>query len=159
MHRRKPILFHDIDGVLYGTYGGCFQLRPNVKPWLEWASEHFEVVWLTTWDEEKIKTLLSVVGAEKFWKDLPRPQTLRRPAWEQRQSKAKWIAATGSLKGQPWVWIDDDLPTLEELQALGIDPARCLAVDPKGPDALVMIQAQCTEMLEGICEESSVRLF
>jgi hypothetical protein len=29
--KRKPILFHDIDGVLFGEYDGEFQLRPGVK--------------------------------------------------------------------------------------------------------------------------------
>lgn len=53
----KPTLFHDIDGVLYGVYDEEFQLRPGVKPWLKWAHEHFEVVWLTTWEPEKIKTM------------------------------------------------------------------------------------------------------
>ena len=45
----KPILFHDIDGVLFGEYEGEFQLRPGVKTWLKWVNEHFEVVWLTSW--------------------------------------------------------------------------------------------------------------
>lgn len=27
----KPILFHDIDGVLFGDYAGEFQLRPGLK--------------------------------------------------------------------------------------------------------------------------------
>lgn len=40
----KPILFHDIDGLLFGEYDGEFQLRPGVKTWLKWAHEHFEVV-------------------------------------------------------------------------------------------------------------------
>ena len=32
---RKPILFHDIDGVLFGEYNDEFQLYPGVKTWLE----------------------------------------------------------------------------------------------------------------------------
>ena len=36
-----PILFHDIDGILFGNYAGEFQLRPGVKSWLAWAYEHF----------------------------------------------------------------------------------------------------------------------
>jgi len=45
-----PILFHDIDGVLLGDYDGGFQLQPGVNTWLQWAFEHFEVAWLTSWD-------------------------------------------------------------------------------------------------------------
>ena len=56
-----PILLHDIDGVLFGDYAGEFQLRPGVKTWLTCAHEHFEVIWLTSWDSEKIKTLLRTV--------------------------------------------------------------------------------------------------
>lgn len=61
-----PILFHDIDGVLFGDYAGEFQLRPGVKTWLTWAHGHFEVIWLTSWDSEKIKTLLHVLYCERF---------------------------------------------------------------------------------------------
>ena len=56
----KPILFHDIDGVLFGDYDGGFQLRPGVNTWLEWAFEHFEVAWSTSWDPEKIEAPLTV---------------------------------------------------------------------------------------------------
>jgi hypothetical protein len=69
----NPILFHDIEGVLFGEYAGEFQLRPGVKTWLKWAHEHFEVVFLTSWSHDKIRTLLSVVYSEKFLKNLPDP--------------------------------------------------------------------------------------
>ena len=49
---------------------GEFQLWPGVKTWLKWAHDHFEVVWLTSWAPEKIKTLLSVLYCEKFMKHL-----------------------------------------------------------------------------------------
>ena len=31
----KPILYHDIDGVLFGDYAGEFQLRPGLKTWFK----------------------------------------------------------------------------------------------------------------------------
>jgi hypothetical protein len=99
LERMKPLLFHDIDGVLYGTYDGVFQLRPGVKPCLEWVSARFEIVWLTTWDEEKIKTLLSVVACEKYWKHLVRPASLTRADWEAVGDKAAWLSAQADLKG------------------------------------------------------------
>lgn len=64
--KTAPTLFHDIDGVLFGDYAGEFQLRPGVNSWLAWAHEHFEVIWLTSWESEKIKTLLSVLYCGKL---------------------------------------------------------------------------------------------
>jgi hypothetical protein len=70
----KPILYHDIDGVLFGDYAGEFQLRPGLKTWLKWVNEHFEVVFLTMWRHEEIDTLLSILTVEKFMKSLPAPR-------------------------------------------------------------------------------------
>jgi hypothetical protein len=142
----KPLLFHDIDGVLYGTYGGVYQLRPGVKPWLEWASEHFEIVWLTTWDVEKIKTLLSVIGCEKYRKALVRPETLRRADWERTGDKAVWLAAQADLKRVEWAWIDDIIPGEQKLLQLCLDSACCVAVDPEGENALEALRGR----LEGL---------
>jgi hypothetical protein len=74
----KPILYHDIDGVLFGNYGGEFQLRPALKTWLKWVHEHFDVVFLTMWRHEEIDTLLSVLTVEKFMKSLQAPGSDRR---------------------------------------------------------------------------------
>lgn len=143
----KPILFHDIDGVLYGTYGGEFQLRPGVKTWLEWASARFEIVWLTTWDEDKIKTLLSVVSCEKYLKDLVQPTGLRRADWETAGDKSVWLATQSRLKNMEWVWIDDNMPEERELSLLGLDPACCLAVNPDGMDALEDLRFRLSDRL------------
>jgi hypothetical protein len=35
----KPILYHDIDGVLFGDYAGEFQLLPGLKTWLNQMGE------------------------------------------------------------------------------------------------------------------------
>src|SRR4249919_2123026 len=88
--KTKPILFHDIDGVLFGVYDEEFQLRPGIKPWLKWAHENFDVVWLTAWEPEKIKTLLSVVFAEKYLKVLPVIPVVCAE-WKLCYSKAAWL--------------------------------------------------------------------
>ena len=101
-----PILFHDIDGVLFGEYDGEFQLRPGVKTWLKWAHEHFEVVWLTSWSPEKIRTLLRVVYCEKFLKDFPDPP-VQCADWSTFTSKVDWLSqAIPKLQGRQWYWID-----------------------------------------------------
>jgi len=90
------------------------------------VSARFEIVWLTTWDEEKIKTLLSVVACEKYWKHLVRPASLTRADWEAVGDKAAWLSAQAHLKGVEWVWIDDNIPDEQELSRLGLDRACCL---------------------------------
>ncbi|HYM89173.1 MAG TPA: hypothetical protein VES92_08655, partial [Nitrospiraceae bacterium] len=69
----KPLLYHAIDGVLYGDYAGEFQLRPGLKTWIKWVDEHFDVVFLTMWGREEIDTLLSILTVEKFMKSLQAP--------------------------------------------------------------------------------------
>jgi hypothetical protein len=89
----KPILFHDIDGMLYGYYAGMFQLRPRVKTWLEWASARFEILWVTTWDEKKIKALLSAVSCEKYLKHLVQPAGFGEPTGRPQEARQ-----SGSLR-------------------------------------------------------------
>lgn len=133
----KPILFHDIDGVLFGEYDGEFQLRPGVKTWLKWAHEHFEVVWLTTWAPEKIKTLLSVLYCEKFIKHLP-TQPFQCVNWTNYSSKVVWLSqAMPKLDGREWYWIDDDVRNYAtEIEELKLPKERCIQVLENGAGAL-----------------------
>ena len=133
----KPILFHDIDGVLFGEYGGEFQLRPGVKTWLKWAHEHFEVVWLTSWPPEKIRALLNVVYSEKFLKISPAP-LVQCPDWGQCATKPAWISqSVAALSGRDWFWIDDDVSSYaNEIEALKLPKIRCIQVSAKGAEAL-----------------------
>ena len=131
----KPTLFHDIDGVLFGVYDEVFQLRPGVKPWLKWAHENFEVVWLTTWEPEKIKTLLSVVFADKYLKVLPVIPVVCAE-WKQCYSKAAWLHQMMSQRPElDWFWIDDDMSP-KELENNQLPQERCVQVSPKGAGVL-----------------------
>ena len=131
----KPTLFHDIDGVLFGRYDGQFQLRPGVKSWLTWAHEHFEVVWLTTWEPEKIKTLLSVVFAEKYLTALP-VMPVDCADWKLCESKAAWLQQTVSQRPElEWYWIDDDM-SAKELENNHLPKERCIQVSPNGAGVL-----------------------
>ena len=140
-HLLKPTLYHDIDGVLFGEYAGHFQLRPNVKGWLHWVHEHFNVVWLTTWERHEIRTLLSIVYGEKFLNTLEAP-AFHVADWYGHPDKESWLAAGDRFdhaQGE-WFWIDDDRPSDERLNALGLEPSRCLRVNPKGADELENLQ-------------------
>jgi len=56
----KPILFHDIDGVIFGYYGpaGHLQLRPGVADWVQWVHEHFTVIWFSVRRETQVRELM-----------------------------------------------------------------------------------------------------
>jgi hypothetical protein len=144
-----PILFHDIDGVLFGEYAGEFQLRPGVKSWLTWAHEHFEVIWLTSWESDKIKTLLSVLYCEKF-RSLPDIPPFRHANWTNCENKVIWLQqAVQKLKDREWFWIDDEIQKLmPAIEHAGITLDRCIQSNPEGRDELLVLQAALTERLE-----------
>jgi hypothetical protein len=144
---RKPILFHDIDGVLFGEYDGEFQLRPGVKTWLKWAHEHFEVVWLTSWAPEKIKTLLRVVSCDKFLLDFPDPP-VHCADWKQYASKPEWISqAVTKLNDRGWFWIDDDVRNYaKEIEELKLPKERCVQVSAKGAGALEEVRGELEQL-------------
>ena len=143
----KPILYHDIDGVLFGDYAGEFQLRPGLKTWLKWVNEHFEVVFLTMWRHEEIDTLLSILTVEKFMKSLPTPR-FRSANWQQYENKELWVADAVAKTGQrEWLWIDDAMPPKERLEYLALDPRRCVKVNPKGANELVTLQGTLLQLL------------
>ena len=148
----KPILFHDIDGVLYGDYDEHYQLRPGVKTWLDWAHRHFDVVWLTLWEPIKIKTLLSVLYHEKLNKDLSVNPPIRTVDWKGYAEKELWLAdtVTTKLAGREWIWIDDCIPPATVLNTLHLDPARCLRVQYHGAHELKALR----EVLEAFLDES-----
>lgn len=143
-----PILFHDIDGVLFGDYAGEFQLRPGVKSWLTWAHEHFEVIWLTSWESDKIKTLLSVLYCDKF-RSLPDTPPFRHANWTNCENKVIWVQqAVQKLKDREWFWIDDEIDTLTPaIQQAGIPLIRCIQSNPLGQDELLVLQSTLAERL------------
>jgi hypothetical protein len=146
-----PILFHDIDGVLFGEYGGEFQLRPGVKTWLTWAHEHFEVIWLTSWESDKIKTLLSLLYCEKF-RSLPDIPPFRHANWTNCENKVVWLQqAVQKLKDREWFWIDDEIENVvPAIQQAGIPLDRCIQSNPLGQDELLVLQSTLTDRLDGL---------
>ena len=146
-----PILFHDIDGVLFGEYAGEFQLRPGVKSWLAWAHEHFQVIWLTSWESDKIKTLLHVLYCEGFH-SLPDVPPFHYANWANCEKKVVWLQqAVEELKDREWFWIDDEIEKwTPAIQHAGLSLDRCIQSNPEGRDELALLQATLTSRLEGI---------
>jgi hypothetical protein len=144
-----PILFHAIDGVLFGDYAGEFQLRPGVKSWLAWAHKHFEVIWLTSWESDKIKTLLHILHCEKF-RSHPELPPFRHANWTNCETKVIWIEqAVQKLKGRDWFWIDDEIETFTPaIQQAGLSLERCIQANPLGQDELLVLQSTLTDRLE-----------
>ncbi len=145
----KPILYHDIDGVLFGDYAGEFQLRPGLKTWLKWVNDHFDVVFLTMWRHEEIDTLLSVLMVEKYMKSLHSPG-FRSANWRSSyEDKELWVVDAVAKTGmREWFWIDDEIPNLERLQHLALDPGRCLKVNSKGAGELEGLKTTLLELLK-----------
>lgn len=55
----KPKLYLDIDGVLFGIYGGYMQPRANIHGFLRFCIEHFECRWLSIgWTQHRIESFL-----------------------------------------------------------------------------------------------------
>ena len=146
-----PILFHDIDGVLFGDYAGEFQLRPGVRSWLGWAHEHFQVIWLTSWESDKIKTLLHILYCERFHNhpDIP---PFHHANWTNCENKVVWLEqAVEKLKDREWFWIDDDIEKLTPaIQHAGLSLDRCIQSNPEGRDELLVLQATLTSRLDAI---------
>ncbi len=62
---KKKVLFIDIDGVLFGEYEGCYQLRPKVASFFYFASQHFQCEFLTCWSWQRIQTLLELLYIDR----------------------------------------------------------------------------------------------
>ena len=45
--KSKTRLYLDIDGVIYGWYGGQWQIRPYTATLINWAKKHFDVKFLS----------------------------------------------------------------------------------------------------------------
>jgi len=120
----KPILFHAIDGVLFGEYDRAVQLRPGVSAWLERAFQHFDVIWLTSWAPEKVKALLADTSNAHLL------QLFQYADWMTYADKATWLAdARTRYRERDVYWIDN--------AAVPVAGVQIIRVNPQGPDELV----------------------
>jgi hypothetical protein len=137
----KPILFHDIDGVIFGYYGpaGHLQPRPGLADWVQWVHENFTVIWFSVRREAQVRELMRSLCLEQLG-------TVRVAQWNSYADKEPWLAVeVKKLNGRPWLWIDDHIASVERLEYLGLTVENCIRVCPDGSNEL--------EVLKGILEE------
>lgn len=136
---RRPRLYIDVDGVLFGFYDGYFQLRPNAIGFLLFCVQNFTCYWLTAWSELALNELLrrtyggNIIGQISYC------------MWT--TNKAPAIDMTG---GHQWWWVEDDLTFADAsyLDRLG-QLNRHIYVDPQGADNLyAVIKTLQTKLLE-----------
>ena len=135
----RPVLFHDVDGVLFGDYGASYQLRPGVNDWLTWVHQNFEVIWLTAWDKESVTQLLEATYNSVHAK------RLMYADWMNYCDKETWLRGALERSGdRTLVWIDDEATEVEGI--------HCIKVNAWGSDALVDLQEELIQFLAKKCE-------
>jgi hypothetical protein len=90
---RTPILYLDLDDTIISWEGGAPHAAPGATEFVDWALEHFEVRWLTTWcpsgamSDKLLGDLSSMVR-------IPREvlSGIRGSEWEGTESKLNGIA-------------------------------------------------------------------
>lgn len=126
----KPILYIDVDGVLFGEYEGYFQLRPNVIGFLEWCTKYFDCRWLTCWGQDQLESLFNMIYGTRV------EQKIKYHKWFHLDNKAKAIDLDNDF-----YWIEDGLPE-DEIEIL--DNAhktdRYIYVNNQGRDELDKIR-------------------
>lgn len=134
----KPLLYHDIDGVLFGEYGArkAHQLRPGVNDWFHWVLARYQLVFLTSWKQHELFNLLDTlylpdtIEHSRFlhWKYAARPIPFKWDAILEDQQKHP----------HPFLWIDDEAHVFpepaEQSQYFGGIPF--VRVNPTGPNEL-----------------------
>lgn len=139
--RRKPRLYHDVDGVLFASYTvfpgarPVFQLRPYTRDWFRWVLKRFELVWLTTWNASDLESLLSTRSGlylDHVW------QASRYLDWQTDLTlpvATKAEAVKKDLVGfdGPWFWIDD----FPEGLPIGFPKESIVYVPESGPNGLI----------------------
>lgn len=62
---KQRILFIDIDGVLFGEYDDCYQIRPGVSSFFHWAHQYFRLEFLTCWPWPRVQDLLELLYIDR----------------------------------------------------------------------------------------------
>lgn len=124
---KKPRLFVDIDGVIYAHYAGEWQIRPYTVTLLQWASEHFDIFYLSyNPRRDKVREILYLPGSVAEFGP------------HHGYGKLGGIIHNGGLD-DPWIHIDDEYPNEMALDLL-INrnmAQRWLVVPDTGSDVLL----------------------
>lgn len=137
---KEKVLFIDIDGVLFGEYDDCYQLRPGVSSFLTWAHQYYRLEFLTCWSWSRVQDLLALLYIDR------RSLQIGYRVW--------YNFKTDGIHPEKdeFYLIDDNLIAEEiaQLERWGLKE-RYLKVERTGKDELYRIQKQIME-LEQISE-------
>lgn len=144
----KPRLYLDIDGVIYGWYGGQWQVRPYTATLIQWAKKHFDVKWLSFNGRHEIITQVCYVDPlpkTDMSHDDNDPESALKSKWE----KIRGITNDGGLAGD-WLIIEDTPPTLEGYEELKKHNSlhKWILVPETGSDVLLEVKRVLEEYLE-----------
>jgi FMN phosphatase YigB (HAD superfamily) len=133
---KQPVLFIDIDGVLFGEYDGYYQLRPGVSSFLVWAGQYFHCEFLTCWSWPRVQNLLETLYIDR------RSLKIGYRLWY--NFKTDGI----DPKREDFYIIDDNLvpEELAQLEAWGLG-SRYLRVNKEGSTELQRIQQLLMELV------------
>lgn len=126
----RPVLYIDVDGVLFGRYGEpeTFQLRPGVSSFLIWCCANFRCRWLTAWSNGRIASLL----ADGY---CSAALDIKHTCWG--EAKSSVIDFDEPL----WMWIEDGLMDRDRVV---LEQHGCLDnyryVNPDGADELLAVR-------------------
>lgn len=122
----KPLLYIDVDGVLFGFYDGYFQLRPNVNGFLAHCVAHFRCRWLTSWSPAMLDRLATCTYLG------PMASQVVYTRWDDWSFKAMAIDPTSDF-----YWIEDGISERDRgyLAEYGVLD-RYLEVNHEGRDEL-----------------------
>ena len=147
LEKSKPRLYLDIDGVIYGWYGGQWQIRPYTATLIHWAQKYFDVKWLSfNGNHEKIgKVLYSEIPKTDMSLDKSDPQSDLKIRWE----KVRGISNDGGLDGE-WLIIEDTPPTQEGYEELKKHNSlhKWVLVPETGSDVLLELKLVLEEWLD-----------
>ncbi len=98
----KPILYLDVDGVLFAYYDGCNQLRPGVVSFVLWClGAGLEVHWLTCWPRGRLRQLFRHLQAQAVFNQTHYAE------WADAQHPSD---KTGGIDwGRDFFWIEDGI--------------------------------------------------
>jgi hypothetical protein len=105
------------------------KFEPRHKEWLKELSEHFELVWATTWENAANEYLSDFLGLGQ----LPVVEFSKKPAkFGMRNDVAFWKyqSLLEFTDGRPWAFVDDQAWTLKRMRDLG-DGVPALVVVPR----------------------------
>jgi len=159
--REKPVLYIDVDGVLFAHYGDpfAFQLRPGVGSFLTWAIRNFRCRFLTCWSEDQVWKLLHSIYLGGYV-----PQGQPGPTFEYANWKPTGQKSGVVKRHETFFWIEDGVSREDEALLKSWGKWNCyIPVNPSGEDGLAeakkALERRLTDRKFKIIEEDKPPLF